>query len=92
METWTTGDRYGNFSSNPYGTLLLFRTYVDFYVQESYDAAILLTWVINYREFTLLIRYSMCIISTLWGSLVHIAGWHFMKPHPLNSSVRELNG
>ena len=43
METWTTEDRYGNFSSNPDMTLLLFRTYTDYYVQESYDAAILLT-------------------------------------------------
>ena len=43
IETWTSEDRYGNFKPVPLETLGLFETYVINHVQNSYDAAILLT-------------------------------------------------
>ena len=43
METWTSEDLYGNFSSVPLETVRLFRDYAVNYVQDSYDAVFLLT-------------------------------------------------
>ena len=43
IETWTSEDRYGNFSPVPLETLRLFETYAITHIQNSYDAAILLT-------------------------------------------------
>ena len=42
-ETWTNGDRYVGFSSTPEDTLVRFKNYVGANVQESYDAAFLIT-------------------------------------------------
>ena len=42
-ETWTSGDRYGNFNSDYVETLALFKNYTTYHVQESFDAAFLLT-------------------------------------------------